>query len=491
MDKNTELINKANEIIEKNRDIAEGDYYRLKYHIMPPTGLLNDPNGFIHYKGEYHLFYQFHPFDTTHGLKYWAHMKSKDLVHWEELPIALAPSKWYETHGCYSGSAVKNDGILTLVYTGNVKDEEGNRETYQCLATTEDGIQFSKYDNNPVMYNQPEGYTRHFRDPKVWKKDGLWYMVIGTQTVKEEGRVLLFKSKDLKDWELVGEVAGSNLNDLGYLGYMWECPDLFSLNGKDVLIFSPQGIEAKGDLYNNIYQSGYFVGKLDYSTGKMEHGEFIEIDRGFEFYAPQTTLDEKGRRIMFAWMGLPEREEHPTVEHKWIHAMTLPRVLELKGSKLYQKPVEELKLLRKDQVTYKDILIDNEEIILQKISGDVLELLVEFELEDANEFGIKLRCSEDGKEETVLYYDRNNEKFIFDRNKSGKGYKGIRRCKIPNTNILKLHIFMDRSSLEVFINDGEEVFTGRIYPSKESLGIKLFAKEGKVKIRNISKWNLE
>lgn len=485
------LKKKAYDVIEKTKELVNKDYYRLKYHIMPPTGLLNDPNGFIHFKGEYHLFYQFYPFDTTHGPKYWGHYRSKDLVNWEHMPLALTPSEWYETHGCYSGSAVNNNGVLTLIYTGNVKDEKGNRETYQCLATTQDGINFVKYENNPVMYNQPEGYTRHFRDPKVWRKEGIWYMVIGTQNLKEDGRVLLFKSEDLVKWNLVGEVAGSNIGNLNNFGYMWECPDLFHLNGKDVLIACPQGVEPQGDLYNNIYQSGYLVGKLDYETGRLTHGGFTELDRGFEFYAPQTTLDEKGRRILIAWMGLPEMEDHPTVKYKWIHAMTLPRVLELKGDKLLQKPVDELKMLRKNERVYENIEIDNEEIQLSNVYGDVLELELQYEVKDAREFGLKLRCSDDEKEYTLIYYDRDTKKLIFNRNKSGKGYGGIRRCGIDNHSSLKLHIFIDTSSVEVFVNDGEEVFTGRIYPKRDSQGIRFFSTEGSVLINKLRVWDLK
>jgi len=487
MGNNTKLIKEANDRIKEMKELAKKDYHRLKYHVMPPTGLLNDPNGFLYINNEYHLFYQFHPFDTKHGLKHWAHIKSKNLVDWELLPIALAPSQWYETHGCYSGSAVNNGGVFTLIYTGNVKDENGNRETYQCLATTEDGINFIKYKNNPVIYNQPKGYTRHFRDPKVWRKDGSWYMVIGAQTVNEEGRALLFKSKDLKRWNMVGEVAGSKLNNLGDFGYMWECPDIFSLNNKDVLIVCPQGLSPQGDLYNNIYQAGYFIGKLDYNTGNLEHGRFTELDRGFEFYAPQTTVDDKGRRLLIAWMGLPEEEDHPTTEYGWIHAMTIPRVLELIDNKIYQRPIEELKNLRKKEISYRDISISNEEIELDNVSGDVFELYIEFENIDAAQFGIKIRCSEDDKEQTLLYF--NNNKFIFDRNNSGKGYGGVRRCRLNNNKKLKLNIFSDTSSLEIFINDGEEVFSGRIYPNKDSRNIKFFSRDGKVRINEIKKWD--
>ncbi|OPJ56271.1 glycoside hydrolase family 32 protein [Alkalithermobacter paradoxus] len=491
MNKNNELMNKAYDAIQNNKDLVNSDYYRLKYHTMPPTGLLNDPNGFIQFKGEYHVFYQFHPFGTNHGLKYWGHYKSKDLINWDDTGIALAPSEWYESHGCYSGSAVDDNGILTLVYTGNVKDIDGNRETYQCLAMSKDGINFEKYKDNPVIHNQPEGYTRHFRDPKVWRKDGIWYMIIGAQSIKEEGRALLLKSENLKNWNLVGEVSGSNINGLNDFGFMWECPDLFELDEKDVLIISPQGVKPKGDLYNNIYQSGYVVGKLDYESGNMKHGEFIELDRGFEFYAPQTTIDDKGRRLLIAWMGLPEEEEHPTTEKGWIHAMTIPRVLELRENKVIQKPVEEMKKLRKDLVSYNNVEINDEEITLENISGDVFEIEATFEVKDAKKFGMKLRCSKDLSEETLMYYDREDRKFVLDRNKSGKGYKGIRKCYIEDKKELKLNIFMDTSSLEIFINDGEEVFTSRIYPDKESLGIKIFANEGSINLREINKWNLK
>ncbi|SHJ68962.1 glycoside hydrolase family 32 protein [Tepidibacter formicigenes] len=489
MDKNNELLTKAYKEIQKNKCLVESDYYRLKYHIMPPVGLLNDPNGFIHFSGEYHVFYQFHPFNTSHGLKYWGHYKSNDLINWESMPIALCPSNWYESHGCYSGSAINNDGVLTLMYTGNVKDDKGNRETYQCIATTEDGVNFKKNIYNPVIYNQPDGYTRHFRDPKVWKYKNMFYMVIGAQNIKEEGRVLLYKSNNLLNWKLVGEIAGSNINRLNDFGYMWECPDLFELNGKDILIVSPQGIKPDGDLYNNIYQSGYFIGELNYKSGEYNHSEFIELDRGFEFYAPQTTLDEKGRRLLIAWMGLPEEEEHPTVKHNWIHCMSLPRVLELKNNKIYQRPVEELKKLRKSEISYKDVKIENEEIELDKIYGDVLELLIEIKEEDALEYGIKLRCSNDNREETIISYNKIDKKITLNRNKSGKGYKGIRRCRLENSDILKLNIFMDTSSLEIFINNGEEVFSSRIYPDKESLKIKFFAKEGSIKLKSVKKWD--
>ena len=471
------------DIAEEKKDIAS-DYHRLSYHIMPPKGLLNDPNGFIHFNGEYHLFYQWNPFECAHGAKFWGHFSSKDLVEWEEHSPALAPVEPFEKNGCYSGSAVEVDGKLILIYTGNVKDEMGNRESYQCLAESKDGVNFEK--RGPVIDAPPHGYTKHFRDPKVWKKDNLWYMVIGGQTKNLEGRVLLYTSKNLKEWIFKGEIAGSNLNGLGEFGYMWECPDMFQLDGRDVLIASPQGIESQGDKYNNIYQSGYFLGSMKYEEGYFHHNEFCELDRGFEFYAPQTTYDESGRRLLFGWMGLPEEEEHPTVEKGWIHAMTLPRELYIKGEKLYQKPARELEKLRKESIIYEDAFVD-QEISLNGIDGDSYEMILEITDFKGTLAGLKLRCSE--QEETIFYLDLSAGKAILDRERSGDGYGGIRKCSLDFSQSVKLHIFVDKSSLEIFINDGEEVFTSRIFPAEKSQGVKFFSDKG-FTIKKIVKYNI-
>lgn len=486
---NDKLLELAQEAIHKSKEIVNNDYYSLKYHLMPPVGFMNDPNGFININGEYHLFYQFNPFYPKGKKVYWAHVKSTNMVNWEELPIALCPSEWYETHGCYSGSAVNCEGIFTLMYTGNVKDASGNRETYQCIAQTEDGINFSKYKDNPVINNQPEGYTRHFRDPKVWKHNGLWYMVIGTQTVKEQGNALLYSSPDLFNWKMIGEVAGSNIDELNFLGYMWECPNLLNIDGKDVLIFCPQGVAPQGDLYNNRHQCGYLIGNLDYKTGKLDYGDFIELDRGFEFYAPQITEDSKGRQLLIGWMGLPDEEESPTVKNNWLHCLTIVRELKIKNDRIIQKPVEEMKLLRKNKIEHSNIEIKNDKVKFDNINGDSYELICNFSWDIVSEFGIKLRCNKDCSEETIIYYYAESEKLVLDRNNSGLSLNGIRKYKVKNNGSLKLHIFMDTSSIEVFVNDGEEVFTARIYPDKDSKDIIFYSKDGNVKL-DVQYWEL-
>lgn len=481
-----DLVKKTERKYEKE---VQGDYYRQNYHLMPPVGFMNDPNGFIEFDEWYHLFYQYNPVYPEPKKVCWGHVKSKDLVNWEELPSALLPIDWYDNHGCYSGSAVNNNGTFTLMYTGNVKAENGNRETYQCLAKTVDGINFVKDEKNPVVNNQPNGYTRHFRDPKVWKHDGLWYMVLGAQTEEKQGTAIIYKSKDFYSWDKIGEAAGSNLQDLSFLGYMWECPNLFSIGNRDVLLFCPQGVEAKSDLYNNIYQCGYLVGNLDYNTGKLSYGSFNEIDRGFEFYAPQVTKDNKGRILMIGWMGLPDEENSPTIKNHWLHCLTIVRELKLKGDKIIQSPVEEMKFLRKEKISCDDITLNNSQEQFENVNGDSYELLCDFSYGDVQSFGVKLRCSKNRQEETMIYYDALKEKLILDRSKDGFHKTGVRKCSIKNNGKLKLHIFMDKSSVEIFVNEGEETFTSRIYPHEGSEDIIFFAQNGEAKL-NMEFWKI-
>nr|WP_328703146.1 sucrose-6-phosphate hydrolase [Alkalihalobacterium elongatum] len=480
MDRNSELIRQAEETVAAYRDIVNQDKYRLHFHLMPPVGLLNDPNGFIQWKGKYHLFYQWNPFKTGHGAKFWGHYSSSNLVDWQEEKIALAPSEWFDKNGCYSGSAVDDGGVLKLLYTGNVKDGAGNRETYQCLAESLNGIDFHK---KGVVLRLPEGYTAHFRDPKVWEHDGKWFMVIGAQSEKLEGRAVLFTSNNLEEWTLIGDVAGTNKNGLENFGYMWECPDLFSLGDKDILLVSPQGLKCEGMQFQNVYNTGYFIGKLDYKTGTLDHGDFTELDRGFEFYAPQTTIDTKGRRLVIGWMGVPEQEEdkHPTIAHHWIHAMTLPRELVLKNGHIYQQPIKELQELRKNEVLIEGIKIETEELQISQLEGSTYELQMHVTELETSLLEISL------KDSVRLTYNRKDQVFTLERISLSTGKPEVRQCQLSKLN--KLQVFVDTSAIEIFINDGQEVFTARIFPEVENKKISLKAADGHVKC-SLQKWDL-
>jgi beta-fructofuranosidase len=457
--------------------------WRQAYHIQPISGLLNDPNGFSFYNGEYHLFYQWHPLGPVHGLKYWYHSKSKDLVHWENVGIALKPDTYFDSHGVYSGSAIKHDGKLYLLYTGNTYDKNLERHPYQCIAVMDEHENISKLEK-PFVKEVPEGYTEHFRDPKVWKEGEKFYAIIGAQRIDKTGCTVLYSSKNLLEWIFEGEIW-TNLNPFGY---MWECPDYFEIENRGIITFSPQGLKPLEDKYKNIYQSGYILGeKLDLKQKLFKHGEFTELDRGFDFYAPQTMKDPDGRRILIGWMGLPEME-YPTDKNGWAHCLTLPRELSIKNSKVIQKPIRELQTLRKKEVKISDGIF-NEVKMYDGFSGITYELICEFEYEDGSEFGIIFRGNEE--EKTVIKYDSAQKKVILDRTLSGKEvaveYGSERACEIYADKI-KFHLFVDCSSVEIFVNDGEEVFTARIFPNQNSKDIRFFAMKAPAKFKAV-KWN--
>ncbi|MDN3956599.1 glycoside hydrolase family 32 protein [Sporolactobacillus laevolacticus] len=462
--------------------------WRLGYHIMAPSGWINDPNGLIQYKGNYHVFFQHYPYGVEWGPMHWGHVASHDLVHWKYYPIALVPGDTYDRDGCFSGSAVEDEGELCLIYTGHryLDKEKSLADQVQCLAVSRDGIQFTKDSNNPVIASYPEEGSGDFRDPKVWRHNDFWYLIAGT-TKNHIGKVVLYRSSDLRTWTYLGVIAQSEGNQ----GYMWECPDFFELNGKHILMISPQGIEPEDDCYQNLHQTGYFVGHFDDECFDFSHGSFNELDKGHDFYAVQTFQDDQGRRIAFAWMDMWE-SLMPEQEEGWAGALTLPRELTLAADgKIRMKPVEELKKLRKDKL----LSVENEYISGEKtyheLTDELLEIEVEFDttLVEAFDFGIKLRIGE--TEETVIRYDPKGEKLILDRTKSGTGVGGVRQTALPKSERLRLHIYLDRSSVEVFANDGETVMTSRMYPTEKNEGVRLFSNEGDVRMTRLNVWRLE
>ncbi|TDL32656.1 sucrose-6-phosphate hydrolase [Jeotgalibacillus sp. S-D1] len=468
MNRNEELKQQAYSAVKKQSSTVRLDPYFPAYHLAPPAGLLNDPNGWIQWKGIYHLFFQWMPFDTAHGAKFWGHFSSENLTDWTLEPIALTPSDWFDKNGCYSGSAIGSDDKLTLFYTGNVKNEQNQRESYQCVAESTDGRTFEK---KGVKVELPEGFTAHFRDPKVWQHKDNWYMVIGAQTKEETGSVAFLESNDLEKWTYRGILSHANQEPFHDFGYMWECPDLFELGGKDILLFSPQGIASDGIQYNNEYQSGYAIGKLNYDSAQFTHEDFVELDRGFEFYAPQTTLDDKGRRILVGWMGVPDQNEfkQPTVKEGWLHQMTLPRELKLIDGTIFQIPLEEMKELRTTQ-TIKESGKQQHTASISRAS----EVQVDGKIQKLTLF-----------DNMTLQFNEQSKLLTLERPSYADGQTERRSCLLPN-GLYSLQLFIDHSSVEIFVNQGEAVFTSRMFADE---GVSTLFAEGYEELQ-ITAWTL-
>ena len=452
-----EMLEKVIEA-EKNTKI-NNDPYKLGFHLMPPTGWLNDPNGLCQFKGVYHVFFQYSPFDAKGADKYWGHYISKDMISWEYKGPVMGPDTPYDKNGVYSGSAFIENNKMYMYYTGNVK-ELGNhdyitsgRGANVLLITSEDGENFSQKELLMTNKDYPSNYTCHIRDPKVWKEDGIYYMVLGGREnidgteFNDIGKVLIYSSTDLRNWKLENEISSDER-----FGYMWECPDMIDLNGNKFLSISPQGLKSEEFKYQNVYQSGYYPLKGDF---RKEYflGNFVEWDMGFDFYAPQSFVDENGRVILVGWMGLPDIDyTNKTLEYGWQHNLTIPRELSIKDGVVLQNPVEELKKLRKSE----------REVKLNKEIG--LDGLYELELDN---IGDKLKIVV-SKGLEISYDEEISVLKMEFKNEIGAGRK-IRKAKIENLD--KIRMLVDKSSIEMFVNDGEMVFTTRFYPEEYTLEI--------------------
>lgn len=470
-----------------------GSKWYPQFHFASQAGLMNHPAAIAYFKGAYHLFYETELNDSS-GKKtnVMAHATSTDLLHWKNIEPAVASSEEYDKDGIFAGSAIVENELLHLFYTGYAEKKVNEKtEKYETanLAISKDGINFGKSANNPLIKMNPN-FTNIkfseecFRDPFVWKQGDKYYALMGTQYEQtKDGAVLLFKSSDLRNWEFVNITA---IGAKGEMGSNWDCPNFLHTADAEVLIINPTGIKPQGKMFLNKYLSGGFVGKLDYNTGKFkQNGPFGIFDYGFDFYAPQTVKAPDGRYIIIGWLGMPDSQLHEESE-KWAGLMTLPREIKVVNGKIITKPIEELKQLRGDAVSHKDLKLNGEKDFFN-IKGDTYEIEATVDLANAETFSIKLRESK--IQETALTYDKASQLLKLNRDKSGHALKGEREVKVPlENNLLKLRIFVDKSSVEIFAND--IAMTARIYPDKASAGIKFISK-GEAVIKNLDFYKLK
>ncbi|MGQ9451722.1 MULTISPECIES: glycoside hydrolase family 32 protein [Leclercia] len=474
----TLLIANAEKALNEKQDQLNIRWYP-RYHLAPRAGWMNDPNGLVWFDGWYHAFYQHHPYSPEWGPMHWGHARSRDMLHWEHLPVALAPVGPEDKDGCFSGSAVVNADELALIYTGHKfhgdLSSDDNLYQVQCLATSKDGIEFARHG---TVIDTPAG-LHHFRDPKVWQEGEAWYMVVGAR-VGDTGQVRLYRSECLRSWQAEGVLAEADEK----MGFMWECPDLFTLNGKQILMFSPQGMAAQGYENRNLFQSGYLVGQWQPGAPFLQQSAFREMDHGHDFYAPQSFLAPDGRRIVLGWMAM-WGSPMPEQQDGWSGMLTLPRELTLTAdNRLQMRPVRELENLRQHWFSWPVSTLSNKMLPVMN-HCETTEVILQFELAacDAEQYGIAL---EDGMR---LYVDSQAQRLVLERNYPELGLCGQRSIPLPASATLKLRVFFDSSSVEVFVNDGEACLSSRIYPQSRMLS--LFAWSGRAEFTECGAWHLE
>ncbi|MGN0071704.1 MAG: GH32 C-terminal domain-containing protein [Atopobiaceae bacterium] len=444
---------------EKEQGAAHGSWAEL-FHLMPPVGWLNDPNGLAQYQGRYFAYFQYSPFDVNGGVKCWGFQTSQDLLQWHYEGCALYPDQPADVSGVYSGSALVQPDGLHIFYTGNVKleDQDGydyihsGREANTVHTVTKDGLHFGP--KHVVMRNTdyPEDDTCHVRDPKVWQDGKDFWMVQGARRSDDVGEILLFHSDDLDHWTLA-----ERLTTPEPFGFMWECPDCFDLDDKagvthHILSTSPQGLSDGAWARRNVYQSGFF----ELSSPIQENpsfGDFALWDAGFDFYAPQTFAADDGRRILIGWMGMPDTPEvtNLTIADGWQHCFTLPREISFEDGQVVQRPVRELLAHRTDE---------------QSSEGSFVDMgtpAFDCEIENGNlpftaTIAHELRLSWDGQTFRMAFEDPSKDSV-------GAG-RTERWEELPELSSLR--IIVDASSVEVFLEGVPFTFSTRFYPKQHS-----------------------
>jgi sucrose-6-phosphate hydrolase SacC (GH32 family) len=487
------LIDSAAQLQEQLR----GDPHRPAYHFLPPQAWMNDINGALFWKGRYHIFYQHNPEGGYWKWMQWGHASSVDLVHWVHHPIALTPTPGGpDRDGCFSGGAVVHNGVPTVIYHGV---PEGT-----CLATSQDDllIRWTKHPANPVI--TPKKVAGDFRvyDPCAWQMGDSWYALCGGLDPAGGDTAFLFKSPDLCRWEYLHPFYQS---DRRWTEVDEDCavPDFFPLGNKHMLLFC-----------SHLQGTQYYLGRLDGERFQPEtHGRMSWP--GGLLGGAITLLDARQRRIYFDWIR--ELRGHPWErESGWSGVMTLPRILSLgEDGTLRIEPAPELEVLRYHRRQHQNVQLGaSSERVLEDVQGECLELALEIEPGAAGRCGVRLRCSPDGAEQTVVACEPAAKKLVIEMGKSSldprirylpyrhagalnrlpEDQRLVTAQEAPFTlqpgETLRLRIFVDRSVVEVFAN-GRQCLTQRIYPTRrDSLGVVLFSTGSAARFKSVEAWNL-
>ncbi|EXI62352.1 fructosidase [Mannheimia granulomatis] len=449
--------------------LSDADFYPT-YHLAPETGLFNDPNGLIFDGEKYHIFAQWFPYGALHGMKHWQHFMTKDFQTFEKGEV-LIPDELFESHGCYSGGAILWQDKIAAFYTGNTRRPSDNaRVPHQNIAIFDKSGKL--LEKRCIINQPPQGYTEHVRDPKPYITcDGKIRFVLGAQRDNLTGTALIYEMDNLENTpRLIGELAVQDFDNSHV--FMWECPDLFRLDEKDLFVWSPQGKLRESHQFQNNYHATYALGKLEGNSLAAEHIE--ELDYGFDFYAPQTV--ENSDRIMFGWVGLPDLT-YPTDRFQWHSMLTLPRKLSLKNGKVVQQPIVHLNDLQAVEISENFASLNLDTAYLQ-ISVENQPLVLDFFTNDK------------GQQLTMRF---ENGVFSLDRSQSEQTelmekFGSVRHCKLEKLETIE--IFFDRSIVEIFLNGGEKVLTSRFFIANRKNIIKA-SRLVRAKVANIASISVE
>lgn len=419
------------EYIKKEKNKVN-EQYRLKYHLVPPIGWMNDPNGLIFYQGRYHLFYQYNPYRSLPGTMLWGHATSNDLVSFKDEEVALVPTEDFTS--IFSGGAIEEQNTLTAVYTLHYEQMDSKREEVY-LSKSLDGVSFNKpikiFDNETL----PKHISREdFRDPfPIMINDRYYVFVGGKDKTLNQGVIIVLSGLDLSHL-----TYSFSIGPFYELGDMAECPSYFRMNDKDVLLVSGCHVQTRDNDFKNINSSIFVVGNIDFKNGNMKVDFIKEIDKGDAFYAPQFINGCKDP-IMIGWMEMWGKE-YPTHElnHHWTGAFTIPRRVHIQNNDIFQTPVASLDSHLKEWK-----------------NGPYPHCLnITFEIKNQ---GCFILSSRNGKVIFGL-----NEQFYLDTTQSNNKNGFIRKTNRTYISC-QVRVLLDVSSIEIFVDNGREAISSRIY----------------------------
>jgi len=449
-----ELIQPARQQASIIRRQLAADAQRPRFHFLPPSNWMNDPNGFIQWDGTYHLFYQHNPNAAVWGDMHWGHATSPDLIHWGDLPIAIAPTPGtYDESGIFSGCTVNHDGIPTVFYTAT-RGAHCEIQT-QAMATSADGLlTWTKYPGSPVIREVPpeSGQTRDFRDPYVWKEDDAWYMVLGSRIQDVGGAIFLYRSSNLVDWEYLHPLL---IGDIKHNGTIWECPNFFKLDDEWVLLISTH--------------TGALTDTVIYFVGSYENHKFTPVYEGVldygSLYAPLSTCDDQDRRVLFGWI----REERPNSEllkAGWAGVQSIPRVLTLDADhRVHMTPVPALTTLRGQHHHLEAVPLPSSASVA--VNGAALDIEAQFAPQFGGTCGIAFVYSPATQEKIEIVYDAGAQQLVVQqavRDAEGALITKTRQAQHTVDQTLRLRVLVDGSVVEI-IADEKTSLTSRVYAS--------------------------
>ncbi|WP_164905457.1 GH32 C-terminal domain-containing protein [Flavobacterium sufflavum] len=495
LDSNYLIENEIGDKLNKKADLAipssrfKNDFNRPKYHLLPAANWTNETHGLIYYKGKYHIFNQKNGTNLFLGQINWGHFSSPDLVQWTEHKPVLTPEEGYDEIGIWSGHVVLDDkGVPLIMYTGGNEKEVG-----MCLAFPKDDnlIDWEKFSNNPVVKGPPKQYKRRdFRDPYIWKEKDVWYMIVGYGLIEndvQKGALLLYKSNDLKKWTYLHPLFKGN-PETDHSGIFWEMPVFWKMNNKYILAVNPIPHDGKPAI--NLYWVGSFINEKFVPDHKLPK-KLEVINR---MLSPSVSLDKNGNTTAIAIIpDLITRELQ--LKHGWTHLFSIPRVWNLKNNEIYQTPHPSLIKLRDSLKVFENVNV-NSSSNLKLGRGHQIEIMAEISPLQSEKFGFYIGKNQNNEEETKLSFDLKKNQLIIDQSNSSKIDLIEKRIEIGEINLknrktIKIHLFIDGSVVEGFIND-KDAFTTRIFPKfANSNEIEIFLENGNILIKKLNFWKLK